>query len=92
MILKLLTYTPVKTHTMWRAYESIMQVIKNRTEKTENKIIDYYEAVNIAYTKSEYMKKYLDVIKYVKEINKIFKSIWEFTYKISGGEEERVNL
>ena len=39
------------------------------------------------------MQKYLDkTIKDVKEINKTFKPIWEFTYKISGGEEERIRL
>jgi hypothetical protein len=27
-----------------------------------------------------------------KEINKTFKPIWEFTYKISGAEEERVRV
>jgi hypothetical protein len=86
----------VEIDTIWRAYESIMQVIKDKTDckKGENKIMDYYyEAVKIAYTESEYMQKYLDTtIKDVTEINKAFKPIWEFTYKISGGEEERVKL
>jgi hypothetical protein len=60
---------------MLLAYESIIQVIKDRTENTENKSIDYYEAVRIAYTESEYMKKYLDeTIRDVKEINKTFKT------------------
>jgi hypothetical protein len=53
-------------------------------------VIDYYEAVRISYKESEYMQKYLDAtIKDVKEINKTFKPIWEFT---SGGEEKRVRL
>ena len=39
------------------------------------------------------MKKYLDrTIKDVIEINKTFKPIWKFIYKISGGEEERIRL
>jgi hypothetical protein len=39
------------------------------------------------------MQKYLDTtIIDVKEIDKTFKSIWEFTYKISGGEEARARL
>jgi hypothetical protein len=39
------------------------------------------------------MQKYLDkVIKDVKEINKTFRPIWEFTYKISSGEEANVKL
>jgi hypothetical protein len=47
----------VETHTMWRAYESIMEVIKDRTdgkeeERNKNKVIDYYEAVKIAYVES----------------------------------------
>jgi hypothetical protein len=36
------------------------------------------------------MQKYLDkTINDVAEINKTLKPIWKFTYKISGGEEER---
>jgi hypothetical protein len=61
---------------MWRAYESIIKVIKDSIDgkkEEENKIIDYYEAVRIAYTQSHYLQKFLDkVIKYVKEINKTF--------------------
>jgi len=39
------------------------------------------------------MQKYIDSdITDVKEINKTFKPIWEFTYKISGREEKRVKL
>jgi hypothetical protein len=79
-----------------KAYQSIIQVIKDRTDNKkgeESKTIDYYEAVRIAYTESCYMQKYLDkAIRDVKEINKTFKPIWEFTYKISGGDEERVKL
>lgn len=78
---------------VWRAYQSIIQVIRDRTENTENKSIDYYEAVRITYLENESMQKYLDkTIKDVTEINKTFKPIWEFTYKISGGEEESVRL
>jgi hypothetical protein len=32
------------------------------------------------------------MIKDITEINKTFKPIWEFTYKISGGEEEQIRL
>jgi hypothetical protein len=52
---------------MWRACESIMQVIKDRTKNMGNKIIGYYEAVRIAYTESEYMQKYLDTT--IKEVD-----------------------
>jgi hypothetical protein len=39
------------------------------------------------------MQRYLDkTLEDVKEINKTFKPIWKFTYKISGGEEERIRL
>ena len=41
---------------MDRAYESIIDVINDRTEKKGNETIDYYEAVRIAYTESEYMR------------------------------------
>jgi hypothetical protein len=46
-----------------KAYQSIIQVIKDRTDNKkgeESKTIDYYEAVRIAYTESCYMQKYLD--------------------------------
>ena len=42
---------------MDRAYESIIDVINDRTEKKGNETIDYYEAARIAYTESEYMQK-----------------------------------
>jgi hypothetical protein len=40
------------------------------------------------------MREYIDSeIKDVdKEINKTFRPIWEFTYKIAGAEEQRVKL
>src|SRR5829696_83213 len=84
----------VEEDTICKAYQSILQVIKDRTgDKSGNKTIDYYEAVRITYAENKYMQKYLDKrIKDVKEIDKTFKPIWEFTYKISGGEEERVRL
>ena len=40
-----------------RAYENIIDVIKERTNK---KSIDYYEAVKIAYTQCERMRKHFD--------------------------------
>lgn len=42
---------------MLRAYEIIIQVIKDRANK---KSLDYYEVVKIAYTESENMAKYFD--------------------------------
>ena len=62
-------------------------------KEEENNVIDYSEAVKIAYTESEHMQRYLyTTIKVVTEINKTFKPIWRFTYKISGGEEARIKL
>jgi hypothetical protein len=79
-----------------RAYEDILEVINEKTDKKgndETTTVNYYEAARIAYAENKYMQKYLDkTIKDVKEINKTFKPIWEFTYKISGGEEERIRL
>ena len=44
---------------LWmRAYESILEVINDRTETNGYETIDYYEAVRIAYMKSEYMRKH----------------------------------
>ena len=68
---------------MHRAYEDILEVINDRTEK-----IDFYEARRIAYTERKYMQKHFEsMIKDITEINKGFKPIWEFTYKIVSGEE-----
>jgi hypothetical protein len=73
-----------------RAYEGIIDVIKERTNK---KSIDYYEAVRIAYTESKYMQKHFEsVIKDITEINKGFKPIWEFTYRIVNEEKQRVRV
>jgi hypothetical protein len=80
--------------TMLKAYETILQVIKNKTEEKEGNTVDYYEAARIAYKNGYYMRKYIDAeIKDVdREINKTFKSIWEFTYKIVCADEKRVRL
>jgi hypothetical protein len=73
-----------------RAYENIIDVIKERTNK---KSVDYYEAVRIAYTEGKYMQKHFEsVIKDITEINKGFKPIWEFTYRIVNEEKERVKV
>ncbi|HEV2877434.1 MAG TPA: hypothetical protein VGW09_09175 [Nitrososphaeraceae archaeon] len=73
-----------------RAYENIIDVIKGRSNK---KSIDYYEAVRIAYTESKYMQQHFEsVIKDITEINKGFKPIWEFTYRIVNEEKERVRV
>ena len=57
-------------------------------------MVDYYEAAKIAYKNGYYMRKYIDSeLKGVdREINKTFRLIWEFTYKIAGAEEQRVRL
>ena len=74
----------VDSGVMDRAFESIVDVINYMTEKKwYETTIDYYEAVRIAYTESEYMRKHFDSeIKDIAEINKVFKPIWEFTYRI----------
>jgi hypothetical protein len=76
---------------MMRAYEDILKVINDRIVvkvKGGKEIIDYYEAVRIALIESEYMRRHFDpVIKNTTQINKMFKPIWEFTYKIVSGEE-----
>jgi hypothetical protein len=79
---------------MDRAYESIIDVINDRTEKkVNNTTLDYYEAARIAYTESKYMQKHFEsVIKDITEINKGFKPLWEFTYRILNEEKERVKV
>jgi hypothetical protein len=78
---------------MGRAYESILEVINEKTDykkQGNEKTIDYYEAVRIAYIDGQYLRKYLDFeIKDIGEVNKSFRSIWGFTYKIVSGEEKQ---
>jgi hypothetical protein len=76
---------------MDRAYEDILEVINEKTFNKENEAtittIDYYEAARIAYTDWAYMKKFIDPEIDVEKINKEFRLLWEFTYKIVSGEE-----
>jgi hypothetical protein len=76
---------------MGRVYEDILEVINEKTFNKENEAtittIDYYEAARIAYTDREYMRKFIDAEINVEEINKGFRPLWEFTYKIVSGEE-----
>jgi hypothetical protein len=76
---------------MDKAYESIIDVIKDRTERKGNGI-NYYEAVRIAYTESEYMRKHFDSPKGINNLNKDNKVLWEFTYRILNEEKERVKV
>jgi hypothetical protein len=64
------------------------------TEKKGYESIDYYEAARIAYNEREHMQKYIDSpIKDITEIDKGFRRIWQFTYRIVSGEEkERVRV
>ena len=58
---------------MDRAFESIVDVINDMTEKKwYETTIDYYEAVRIAYTESEYMRTHFDSeIKDIAEIKSV---------------------
>jgi hypothetical protein len=76
-----------------RAYESILEVINDITEKKGYESTDYYEAARIAYNEREYMQKYIDSpIKDITEIDKGFRRIWQFTYRIVNEEKERVRV
>jgi hypothetical protein len=79
-----------------RAYEDILEVINEKTDKkqadetaTTTAAIDYYEAARIAYNDREYMRKLIEREISVEEINKWFRPIWEFTYKIVSGEDKK---
>jgi hypothetical protein len=81
---------------MQRAYEDILEVINERTDKKGNDTttaitttIDYYKAARIAYTDREYMRKFIEREINVEEINKMFRPLWKFTYKIVSGEERK---
>jgi hypothetical protein len=65
---------------MDRAYESIIDVINDRTETNGYETtIDFYEAVRIAYTESENMQKHFDSPKGINNLNKDNKALGEFT-------------
>jgi hypothetical protein len=73
-----------------KTLEVINETTFDRAKKTTSTTIDYYEAARLAYTNKEYMKKYLDSeIKDIREINKGYRPIWKFTYKIVSGEEKK---
>ena len=75
-----------------RAYEGIIDVINERTEKKGYDTIDFYEATRIAYTESEYMRKYFDSRKGINNLNKDNKDLWEFTYRILYEDKKRVKV
>jgi hypothetical protein len=78
---------------MDRAYESIIDVINDRTETNGYETtIDFYEAVRIAYTESEYMRKHFDSPKGINNLNKDNKVLWEFAYRILYEEKKRVKV
>ena len=79
---------------MERTYESILVVINDMTDKKQGNdtILDYYEAVRIAYTQSEYMRKHFDSPKGINNLNKDNKVLWEFTYRMLYEEKERVRV
>ena len=74
---------------MLRAYEEILEVINDKTEKKGNETINFYEAVRIAYTGRHCMRMFInsELEDIAEKINKTFRPIWEFTYKIVSGEE-----
>ena len=76
---------------MLRAYEEILEVINDKTEKEGNETINFYEAVRIAYTGHQYMRKFInsELEDIAEKIIKTFRPIWEFTYRIVSGEEKK---
>ena len=76
---------------MDRAYEDILDVINDKTEKKGYETIDFYEAVSTVYTESECMRKHFDT-KGINNLNKDNKVLWEFTYRILHEEKERVKV
>jgi hypothetical protein len=85
-------FTLIQVDTQLRAYETILQVIKDKTEEGNGDgkaAVNYYEAARIAYIQGQYTRKYLDCkINDIAEINKCFRPIWELTYRIISGEEK----
>jgi hypothetical protein len=93
-------FRPGDVLTADRAYEDILEVINEKTDKKGNDTtaaitttMDYYEAARIAYIEREYMRKFIEREINVEEINKYFRPLWKFTYKIVSGEDkERVKV
>jgi hypothetical protein len=77
---------------MDKAYESIIDVINDRTKKKGSDTIDFYEATRVAYTESESMRKHFDSPKGVNNLNKDNKPLWKFTYRILYEEKKRIKL
>ena len=73
---------------MEKAYESIVEVIKTKTNK---KAIDYYEAVKIAYTQCDDMRRHFDSPKGINNLNKDNKALWGFIYRTMH-EEPRIKV
>jgi hypothetical protein len=82
----------VDSGVMNKAYESIIDVINDRTEKKGYETIDFYESARIAFTESEYMRKHFDSPKGINSLNKDNKVLWEFTYRILNEEKKRVKV
>jgi hypothetical protein len=86
-------FKPVDILIAQRAYEDILEVINEKTFNKKNETatttIDYYEAARIAYTDREYMRKFIEREINVQEINKSFRPLWMFTYKIVSGEDNK---
>ena len=71
-----------------RAYEDILEAINEKTHKKGGQVtIGFYEAARIAYTEWAYLKKFIDQEIDVEKINKEFRPLWKFTYKVVSGEE-----
>jgi hypothetical protein len=55
-------------------------------KRPTRKEVNFYEAARIAYTEWSYLKKFIDREIDVGKINKEFRPLWKFTYKIVSGE------
>src|SRR5919106_6669344 len=67
-------FRPVDGLIVDRAYEDILEVINEKTNKKGNDVtVDYYEAARIAYNGREYMRKFIDREINVEQINKRFR-------------------
>jgi hypothetical protein len=54
----------------------VIDVINDKTEKKVYETIEFYEAVRIAYTESEYMRRHFDSPKGINNLNKDNKALW----------------
>jgi hypothetical protein len=65
---------------------------KAKQSQEQQQVIDYYEAVRIAYSKNtQYFIEYFGNDIFINDINKNFEELWRFTYRFVN-EEQKIKV